>query len=57
MRDRGTEEGRERLCVHALHAFVIVCMGACLCVCVSFKLYLHCVCPSRVNVATSCVGA
>ena len=55
VRDRG--RGRERLCVCTLHAVVLVNMGACLCVRVSFEMYLHCVCPSLVNVATRCVGS
>ena len=50
-------EGRERLCVCVLCMCLLVCMGACLCVRVSFEMYFHCVCPSLVNVATRCVGA
>ena len=37
-----------------LHPFVLVYMGARLCVHV-FEMYLHCVCTSLVNVAPSCV--
>ena len=41
---------RARVCV-------CVCVHVCVCgVCV-FEMYLHCVCASLVNVATSCVGA
>ena len=36
-----------------VHAIVMVYMGAWLCVRV-FEMYLHCVCPSLVNVGTSC---
>ena len=50
------QERTERDCVYIFHIFVLVCTGACLCVCL--KCILHCVGPSLVvNVATSCVGA
>ena len=54
VRDRG-RGGRDCVCV--LCMCLLVCMGACLCVRVSFEMYLHCVYPSLVNVATRCVGA
>ena len=49
VRDR-VREARNCVCVIALCTRVHVCM------CV-FEMYLHCVCPSLVNVATSCVVA
>ena len=52
VRDRG-REGRDCIYVY-LHSFVLVYMGARLCVHV-FEMYLHCVCTSLVNVAPSCV--
>ena len=43
------------MCVN-LHGFVLVHMWHA-CLRVFFEMYLHCVCPSLVNVAMSCVGA
>ena len=54
VRDRG-RGGRDCVCVLCMR--LLVCMGACLCVRVYFEMYLHCVYPSLVNVATRCVGA
>ena len=54
VRDRG-RGGRDCVCV--LCMCLLVCMGACLCVRVSFEMYFRCVYPSLVNVATRCVGA
>ena len=54
VRDRG-RGGRDCVCVLCMR--LLVRMGACLCVRVSFEMYLHCVCPSLVNVATRCVGS
>ena len=55
VRDRGREV-RDCVC-NCIHwcAWVHVCVCVCVCVCV-FEMYLHCVCPSLVNVGTSCVG-
>ena len=53
VRDRG-RRGRDCVCVLCIQlswcAWVHVCVHV-------FEMYLHCVCPSLVNVATSCVGA
>ena len=53
--ERQREGGRDCVCV--LCMCLLVRMGACLCVRVSFEMYFHCVYPSLVNVATRCVGA
>ena len=46
-----TEGGEGEIVCANVHAIVMVYMGAWLCVRV-FEMYLHCVCPSLVNVGT-----
>ena len=53
-----TEGGKGEIVYTYLHPFVLVYMGARLCVHV-FEMYLHCVCTSLVNVAQvvcGCIG-
>ena len=53
-----------RVCVYFACVYCPWCALMHVCVCVSFEMYLHCVCPSLVNVATlqrvwvhRCVGS